>query len=137
HQPVQSGCPFLVLAHITCSSSHRSFAWRCSVCARNLTLPSRGRATSGFASCRPPLMSNVRWHMPSTPTTSSVALLGLAMMLAGGVLILSAIILVPFGVIEIASGHGTGHVGGWMILVSGFGSGVCGFWLVKSGRAIF
>jgi len=25
-----------------------------------LTLPSRGRATSGFASCRPPLMSNVR-----------------------------------------------------------------------------
>ena len=27
---------------------------------RRLTLPSRGRATSGFASCRPPLMSNVR-----------------------------------------------------------------------------
>ena len=27
---------------------------------RGLTLPSRGRATSGFASCRPPLMSNVR-----------------------------------------------------------------------------
>ncbi|PYT03753.1 MAG: hypothetical protein DMF60_17405 [Acidobacteria bacterium] len=25
-----------------------------------LTLPSRGRPTSGFASCRPPLMSNVR-----------------------------------------------------------------------------
>jgi hypothetical protein len=24
-----------------------------------LTLPSRGRATPGFASCRPPLMSNV------------------------------------------------------------------------------
>src|SRR5213595_2407675 len=27
---------------------------------RGLTLPSRGRPTSGFASCRPPLMSNVR-----------------------------------------------------------------------------
>src|SRR5207247_10514116 len=27
-----------------------------------LTLPSRGRPTSGFASCRPPLMSNVRAH---------------------------------------------------------------------------
>jgi hypothetical protein len=27
---------------------------------RGLTLPSRGRATSGFAGCRPPLMSNVR-----------------------------------------------------------------------------
>ena len=27
---------------------------------RRLTLPSRGRATSGFACCRPPLMSNVR-----------------------------------------------------------------------------
>src|SRR5438552_17292634 len=27
---------------------------------RRLTLPSRGRPTSGFASCRPPLMSNVR-----------------------------------------------------------------------------
>ena len=26
----------------------------------HLTLPSRGRPTSGFASCRPPLMSNVR-----------------------------------------------------------------------------
>src|SRR5207244_7263898 len=29
---------------------------------RGLTLPSRGRPTSGFASCRPPLMSNVRAH---------------------------------------------------------------------------
>ena len=29
---------------------------------RGLTLPSRGRATSGFASCRPPLMSNVSRH---------------------------------------------------------------------------
>ena len=28
--------------------------------SRALTLPSRGRATSGFAGCRPPLMSNVR-----------------------------------------------------------------------------
>ena len=27
---------------------------------RGLTLPSRGRPTSGFAGCRPPLMSNVR-----------------------------------------------------------------------------
>jgi len=30
--------------------------------AAGLTLPSRGRPTSGFASCRPPLMSNVRPH---------------------------------------------------------------------------
>src|SRR5207302_11210592 len=29
----------------------------------DLTLPSRGRPTSGFAGCRPPLMSNVRDHM--------------------------------------------------------------------------
>jgi len=29
-------------------------------CRRRLTLPSRGRPTSGFACCRPPLMSNVR-----------------------------------------------------------------------------
>src|SRR5438045_2297849 len=28
-----------------------------------LTLPSRGRPTSSFACCRPPLMSNVRRHM--------------------------------------------------------------------------
>jgi hypothetical protein len=33
---------------------------------RRLTLPSRGRPTSGFACCRPPLMSNVRaLRMPS------------------------------------------------------------------------
>jgi hypothetical protein len=31
-----------------------------SALGKRLTLPSRGRATSGFASCRPPLMSNVR-----------------------------------------------------------------------------
>src|SRR5205814_7889439 len=33
------------------------------VCSpRRLTLPSRGRPTSGFACCRPPLMSNVSPH---------------------------------------------------------------------------
>ena len=32
----------------------------CTLRNRALTLPSRGRATSGFAGCRPPLMSNVR-----------------------------------------------------------------------------
>ena len=34
----------------------------CTCIECGLTLPSRGRATSGFASCRPPLMSNVRPH---------------------------------------------------------------------------
>jgi hypothetical protein len=37
----------------------RKVKLRCSS-TRGLTLPSRGRATSGFAGCRPPLMSNVR-----------------------------------------------------------------------------
>src|SRR5205814_8230948 len=32
-----------------------------------LTLPSRGRATSGFACCRPPLTSNVRAHECTKP----------------------------------------------------------------------
>jgi hypothetical protein len=38
---------------------------RSSACAHaggRLTLPSRGQPTAGFASCRPPLMSNVRAH---------------------------------------------------------------------------
>src|SRR6185295_18297128 len=35
--------------------------------AWGLTLPSRGRATSGFAGCRPPLMSNVRRPMNARP----------------------------------------------------------------------
>ena len=35
------------------------------IASRALTLPSRGRPTSGFASCRPPLMSNVRRHKAS------------------------------------------------------------------------
>jgi hypothetical protein len=38
----------------------------CARVTRGLTLPSRGRPTTGFASCRPPLMSNVRpLQMPS------------------------------------------------------------------------
>ena len=41
----------------------RNAEWSSScVASRALTLPSRGRATSGFAGCRPPLMSNVRPH---------------------------------------------------------------------------
>src|SRR5438105_5650877 len=40
----------------------------CTLRNRALTLPSRGRATSGFASCRPPLMSNVRRHMTPLET---------------------------------------------------------------------
>jgi len=39
-------------------SLHQKF--RSAGSARGLTLPSRGRPTAGFASCRPPLMSNVR-----------------------------------------------------------------------------
>src|SRR5213592_383065 len=37
--------------------------------SRGLTLPSRGRPTSGFAGCRPPLMTNVRalQHISHTP----------------------------------------------------------------------
>jgi len=43
-------------------------------CAREcaLTLPSRGRPTSGFASCRPPLMSNVRRPGRSRCSSSAV-----------------------------------------------------------------
>ena len=36
---------------------------------RRLTLPSRGRATSGFAGCRPPLMSNVRPRKKRPPSS--------------------------------------------------------------------
>jgi hypothetical protein len=39
-------------------SAHRGATW--ALRNRALTLPSRGRATSGFAGCRPPLMSIVR-----------------------------------------------------------------------------
>jgi hypothetical protein len=41
---------------------------------RGLTLPSRGRPTSGFASCRPPLMSNVRPHQMRRQQRRSAAL---------------------------------------------------------------
>src|SRR5437667_4143898 len=40
---------------------------------RGLTLPSRGRATSGFASCRPPLMSNVSRLMQLRVTVPIIA----------------------------------------------------------------
>src|SRR5437868_14126165 len=59
------------LATSGCSRSFSGCAARLWCLARNLqrgewwlTLPSRGRPTSGFACCRPPLMSNVRAHMP-------------------------------------------------------------------------
>ena len=40
----------------------------CALRSRALTLPSRGRPTSGFAGCRPPLMSNVRPPEPALLT---------------------------------------------------------------------
>src|SRR5438552_13775255 len=42
-----------------------------------LTLPSRGRATSGFACCRPPLMSNVRAPMHMTRRDCLLLAMGL------------------------------------------------------------
>ena len=52
-------------------ASPSKFEARSRLHERGLTLPSRGRPTSGFASCRPPLMSNVRAHAsPSLPKLS-------------------------------------------------------------------
>jgi len=45
----------------------------CSSLSSALTLPSRGRPTSGFAGCRPPLMSNVRRPRRSRCTSSPVS----------------------------------------------------------------
>ena len=47
---------------------------------RNLTLPSRGRPTSGFACCRPPLMSNVSPHVQSSAIANHTACIGTAVL---------------------------------------------------------
>ena len=52
--------------------------------ARGLTLPSRGRATSGFAGCRPPLMSNVRRPMKREDTRFHGAVVRRAVAAAAG-----------------------------------------------------
>ena len=49
-----NGAAFIVQVALSWNQQFTDFG------SRGLTLPSRGRATSSFACCRPPLMSNVR-----------------------------------------------------------------------------
>src|SRR5204863_5995319 len=70
--------PFLLTAGAFFSRDQRP---RQSPCG--LTLPSRGRPTSGFAGCRPPLMSNVR-PQGEPPMTLRSVLVSLTLLVLAG-----------------------------------------------------
>ena len=61
-QPYRAGCQALKVGELRRQPStvHSTVGHARCIPKAGLTLPSRGRPTSGFASCRPPLMSNVR-----------------------------------------------------------------------------
>ena len=63
----------------TLLSKSKSGQGRCSH-TRGLTLPSRGRPTSSFACCRPPLTSNVSPHVQSSAIANHTACIGAAVL---------------------------------------------------------